>query len=87
MIAVTGAPRAGCPGQAENRLSGHGTVRIGDCEIGIWLVENRLDLGDGDGSWMLLSHAPALVVGLVIMSAEGKSVQGVGFDRIEVVAG
>jgi len=73
-------------GQIENRLAGIETLTIGDCQTEVWLIENRLDIGEGDGSWMLLSYAPALglVVGAVTMSADGEPLRRVAFDVIEV---
>jgi hypothetical protein len=74
-------------GRAEKRLAGTETITIGDCRTKVWLVEDRLELGPGDGSWMLLSYAPdlGLVVRSVTMSADGTPLQGVEFDTIRVL--
>jgi hypothetical protein len=75
-------------GEAEKRLAGVGTVTVGGCTTEVWLIEDRLALGQGDGSYLLLSYAPALglVVRSVTMSAKGEPLQGVEFDRIEALA-
>jgi len=75
-------------GRAEKRLAGTEMITVGECRTEVWLVEDRLELGQGDGDWMLLSYAPALglVVRSMTLSAEGKPLRGVEFDTIQALA-
>lgn len=76
-------------GQAAKRFLGSETIDIGDCRTKVLLVEDRMNLGLEDETYMILFYSPALglVVRSVTMSADGQPLQGVEFDRIEALAG
>jgi hypothetical protein len=86
-VALTVNGQTVLKGRAEKRLAGTETMTVGDCQTDVWLVEDRLELGQGDGSWMLLSYAPdlGLVVRSVTMSADGTPAGAVEFDTIRVL--
>jgi hypothetical protein len=75
-------------GQAEKRLVATETATVGECTTEVWQVEDRLTLGESDGSWLLLSYAPSLglVVRSVTMSVDGKPLRAVEFDTIRELA-
>ena len=72
-------------GKVEKRFAGREAITVADCHTEVWLVEDRLDFGHGDGSWVMLYYAPTLglVLRSVTMSADGKPQTGVAFDSIE----
>jgi hypothetical protein len=72
----------------ERRLLGTEMLTIGDCTTEVWLVEARMEMEQGDGSWDILSYAPALglVLRSVTMSAEGEPLHEFAYDRIEALS-
>ncbi|HLQ17618.1 MAG TPA: hypothetical protein VK146_01460 [Tabrizicola sp.] len=79
--------RAVLAGRAAKHFLGSETIKVGDCRTEVWLVEDRMNLGQQDEPYMILSYSPALglVVRSVTMSADGKPLQSVEFDRIKAL--
>lgn len=59
-------------------------VGVGNCHYLAWVVEDRLALGDGDGTYFLQYFAPdlGLIVRSIKMGPNGAPVSGVEFDSI-----
>ena len=67
-------------------LIGTDEVSLGPCHYPVWKVEDRLVLGEDDGTYFLQYYAPelGLVVASIKMGADGKPINGVQCDTIEI---
>lgn len=75
-------------GRAAKRFLGTEMIDVGNCRTEVWLVEDRLNLGLEDETYMVLSYAPelGLVVRSMTMAADGTPLRSVEFDQVRELA-
>ena len=61
-------------------------VAVGGCSYPTWVVEDRLSLGDDNGTYFVQYYAPdlGLIVRSVKVGADGTPISAVAFDTIEM---
>lgn len=59
-------------------------ISVGKCKYHVWDVEDRLDLGNGNGNYFVQVYAPdlGLILSSIKMGSNGNPINGVQFDKI-----